>query len=126
MKHRVPIHLDQPDRILWGLTARQVLVIAAGIGGAYLLWSSLSTLTAGIGGALAVGLVSVCIILIGIVAAFVSPGGRSMEEWAIVALAFILAPKVYLWNSLPAIDLYKKTKEDKEENQVKLEEDETW
>lgn len=38
---RIPADVEAPDRILWGLTARQVAVLAVAAAGGYLLWQSI-------------------------------------------------------------------------------------
>jgi len=40
---RIPADVEAPDRILWGLTARQVAILAAAAALGYLLWQSIGT-----------------------------------------------------------------------------------
>jgi hypothetical protein len=100
-KHKIPIHLEVEDHIIAGLSARQLLLIGAGLALGYLVWSGLSFLNATSGGILCNVLLSLLPALLGVVAAFFRPASRGLEEWAIVGLVCLMQPGQYLWSPLP-------------------------
>jgi PrgI family protein len=100
-KHKVPRHLEQPDHILFGLTARQTLLLACGSACAGMLWMD----NAGGLPATVLTLVLMLAVLLGACAvAFLSPAGRGLETWAIVCLTYLCMPRLYLWRSLGEIE----------------------
>jgi hypothetical protein len=101
-KHKIPLHLEQEDHIVVGLTARQMLLIGAGLAAGYLAWSNLSFLNVTSGGFLMNCLISLMPALSGLVAAFFRPASRGLEEWALVAMVYLVQPTRYLWDQLPA------------------------
>jgi hypothetical protein len=97
-RHKVPIHLETPDRLLLNMTAQQTLVIALGGTLAYIMvqsaWSNPLLL------ALAVVL-AVLFMIVALLVAFVTPKKRSMDVWAMVILNYYMIPKCYAWRALP-------------------------
>jgi hypothetical protein len=100
-KHKIPLHLDVEDHILAGLSARQLLLMGAGLALGYLAWSSLSFLTATHWGMVMALLFSLLPALLGVVAAFFRPASRGLEEWTLVGLLFLAQPARLLWAELP-------------------------
>ena len=100
-KHKIPIHLEVEDHIIAGLSARQLLLIGAGLALGYLVWSGLSFLNTTSGGILCNVLLSLLPALLGVVAAFFRPASRGLEEWTIVWLVSLMQPGQYLWSPLP-------------------------
>lgn len=100
-KHKIPIHLEVADHIIAGLSARQLLLIGAGLALGYLVWSSLSFLNATRWGLLLNVLIALLPALLGAVAAFFRPASRGLEEWAVVGFVSLTQPRQYLWDALP-------------------------
>jgi PrgI family protein len=96
--HKVPTHMAMPDRIVCGLTAKQLLTTLIGCSMGYHIWLHLSALlTSGI-----IGLITrlVCSLVPAAVAlsiALITVAGRSLEVWALVALRYWLSPRAYVW-----------------------------
>lgn len=97
MRHKVPIHLETPDKLLLNMTARQTLVIALGGTLAYIavssVWSNPLLLVA------ACTLATVMMVAAFLVA-FIAPKKRSLDVWAFVMLTFLISPKCYTWRPL--------------------------
>ena len=100
-KHQIPIHLEVEDHLIAGLSARQLLMIGAGLALGYLVWSSLASLQVTTWGLLLAALLSLLPALLGAVAAFFRPASRGLEEWALVGTVYLAQPKRYLWAALP-------------------------
>lgn len=100
-KHKIPIHLEVEDHIIAGLSARQLLVIGAGLALGYLVWSNLSFLSTTRWGLLASILVALLPALLGVVMAFFRPASRGLEEWAVVGFVHLIQPTQYVWAALP-------------------------
>ncbi|HEU5383609.1 MAG TPA: PrgI family protein [Ktedonobacteraceae bacterium] len=100
-KHKIPNHLEVEDHLIAGLSARQLLLIGAGLALGYLVWSNLSLLSATRWGLLLSVVIALFPALLGAGAAFFRPASRGLEEWAIVGFVTLLQPKQYLWTALP-------------------------
>lgn len=100
-KHKIPLHLEVEDHIMAGLTARQLLLIGAGLAVGYLIWSNLNSLTQSSAGLILAGLVCLLPVMAGLAVAFFRSGSRGLEEWAVVGLIYLVQPKYYLWAELP-------------------------
>lgn len=100
-KHRIPLHLETQDHILGGLSARQLLLIGAGLAVGYLVWWDLSFLNESNGGLFLNAFISLLPALLGVVAAFFQPASRGLEEWAMVGIVYLAQPKRSLWAALP-------------------------
>src|SRR5438093_13277878 len=87
---RVPADIDAPDRVLYGLTARQVAILAAT--GA-LLWAAYRLLTPLVGPAL-VGIAAVPVAAVAAGLALGRRDGISMDRWVAAALATARAPRL--------------------------------
>jgi PrgI family protein len=115
-KHEIPTHLEVEDKILFGLTVRQVLVLGFGLAIGYALWQHLGpshTVTPGSHFLAHASLSSpvpapLRILLAAIpfagsaIIAFYRHGGRSAEDWMLAYARYLAAPKVSLWRTLPA------------------------
>ncbi len=94
--HELPTHLAVEDRVLAGLSMRQLLLLVSGACGAYALWLQLAWLPAGPRAAL------VALNLVGsLLLALWRPGGRGVEHWALILLRYALTPRVAVWR--PAV-----------------------
>src|SRR5947207_10739955 len=87
---RVPADIDAPDRVLYGLTVRQVAILAAT---AALLWAASRTLTPLVGPA-AVGIAAVPVAAVAAGLALGRRDGISMDRWVAAALAAARAPRL--------------------------------
>jgi len=100
-KHKVPGHLEQPDHILFGLTARQTLLLACGVACAGMAWMNNTGSVA--------GTVLTLILMLGAMlgacaVAFLAPAGRGLEVWVFVCLTYVCLAKVYVWRLLDEIE----------------------
>lgn len=97
-RQTIPVHLETKDTLVFGLTAKQVMVLSLGITLAYAVYSSLpagSLLL--LGGSLLVAAVPIVLALL---VAFVRPAGQGLDAWAMIWLLFVFSPKTYLWEPL--------------------------
>lgn len=90
-KHTIPVHLETQDTLLYGLTTRQLLVLALGLAVAYSLWSDWGMLSFPLAVAVCVGAVAV---------AFVKPQQQSLDTWLLIWLFFVCTTKTLLWEPL--------------------------
>jgi hypothetical protein len=92
--YELPTHLGVEDQLIGTLTARQLLRIAVGASLGYVVWDRLRwipdelRLTA----ALAVA-------AIGVIFAVVRPGARSLDQWLLAWLLFVVLPHHLIWRS---------------------------
>jgi hypothetical protein len=99
--HKVPTHLGMPDRVILGLTPRQLLITLIGCSIGYDIWLHLSALlTYGIAGLIARLICSLLPAGVSVSVALITIAGRPLEVWALVALRYQLRPKVYVWRRL--------------------------
>src|SRR5260370_6288166 len=99
--HKVPTHMGMPDRIVFGLTPRQLLIMLIGCSIGYDIWLHLSALlTYGIAGLIARLICSLLPAGMSLSVALITVAGRPLEVWALVALRYQVRPKVYVWRSL--------------------------
>ncbi|MDI6857191.1 MAG: PrgI family protein [Dehalococcoidia bacterium] len=90
-RHEIPTHLNVEDKAFTGLTMRQLMTAAVGLGLAY---GAASELPAPILVRLAaVGVVLVAVALL----ALWRPADRPMEDWAFVLLRYWAVPRVAVW-----------------------------
>jgi hypothetical protein len=95
---KVPLFLEEEERFLFNLTMRQCLLLFIGAGISWLLflrcldWITNPLL------ALWVGLIAACLAFAAtVIVAFCKIGGRGLEEWGIVWLAYQSQPHLFLW-----------------------------
>ncbi len=99
--HKVPTHMGMPDRILFGLTPKQVLITLIGCSIGYDIWLHLSgLLTYGIAGLIARLICSLVPAGMSLSMALITVAGRPLEVWVLVALRYQFRPKIYVWRSL--------------------------
>jgi hypothetical protein len=91
-RHEIPTHLDVEDRLLFGLPARRALALLGGLAIAFSLWHQWPALPE----AQRAGLAAACV-LVAAVQAFVRPGGRGLEAWALVAARYAARPRASVW-----------------------------
>jgi hypothetical protein len=94
LRHEIPTHLNVEDRAVYGLSVRQLTYLIVGSSGAYAIWSSWPDLPDELRGAAAAAAV-----LLAAAFAFVRPGARGLEEWALAALRYLATPKRAVWRA---------------------------
>jgi PrgI family protein len=111
--HKVPTHMSLPDKVVFGLTARQLLLLLIGCSLGYNLWLHLSALTAFAlpGQVLRIG---IALVPAGVAAALalISVADRPLEVWLLVLVRYWQRPQVYLWRSLRVLDQQQNSKRD--------------
>ncbi len=105
--HVNPTQLNAPEKLLWGLTARQLFILALGGSIGYRLWSHFAfLLTFGITG-FGTRLVLACIpVLFALALATIQLGGRFLEIWAVLLLRYSCKQKQAVWCSVHIKDRY--------------------
>ena len=105
--HVNPTQLGAPEKLLWGLTARQLFILALGGSIGYRLWTQGAFLLAyGIAG-FGTRLLVACIpVLLALALAMIQLAGRSLEIWAILLLRYSCKPKQAVWWSVHVKDRY--------------------
>ena len=120
-QHRIPIHLEEEDKFIFNLTGRQTLIIGIGLALGYTVASDFdfSYLSGVILGTVAF------LVVVGLsaVVAFVQYHHRDLEQWALIALAYIDQPKYYTRGRV-TIETQRQTKPYESEEQK--EEQEEW
>jgi PrgI family protein len=109
--HEIPTHLNVEDRVLFGLTVRQLLYLMVGCSSGYGLWERAAQAgdgarlagaqTTAFGGVtpepgLALALAAACL-LVAAAFALVRPLGRPLEEWLVAAVCFVAAARTSTW-----------------------------
>ncbi len=105
--HINPTQLGAPEKLIWGLTARQLFMLALGGSIGYRLWGHFAFLLAyGIAG-FGTRLLLACIpVLLAFALALIQLGGRSLEIWAILLLRYWGKQKQAVWWSVHVKDKY--------------------
>ncbi len=98
-KEEFPTFLNEQPTIIFGRTGRELLIIAIGLGMAYISWLRLGSVIHGNG--LGTGIVKVVISLIVVAIAatiaFVKVATRTLEEWGFIWLFYTIVPKTYIY-----------------------------
>jgi hypothetical protein len=92
LQHEIPTHLNVEDKVLLGLTVRQLLYLMVGCSLGYGCWGQTSALAVGLRVALAAG----CVLLAALFA-LVRPLDRSLEEWVVAAVCYLAAARTATW-----------------------------
>jgi hypothetical protein len=95
-RHEIPTHLNVEDKVLYGLSVRQVMYLTIGCAAGYALWNQWPELAL----VARLGLAAACVAVAAAVA-LVRPYGRGLEEWAFVALHYLAVPKLSVWRPRP-------------------------
>jgi hypothetical protein len=99
--HQVPTHMNMPDKLVFGLTAKQLLITLVGGSAGYDIWIHLHILLAyGLLGLLARLALSLIPAAMALSFALVTVAGRPLETWALVWLRYLSQPKTYVWRSI--------------------------
>lgn len=113
-RRELPTHLHVEDKLIAGLTIRQVLFLCVGVSVGYSLWLHL----AGVATAIATWLahtpslamvaplaqvarlvVSALPILLMVICVLVRPADRPLEDWLLVVLRYVSLPKAAVWRT---------------------------
>src|SRR5207245_8825900 len=96
--HKVPTHMSLPDKVVFGLTARQLLLLLIGCSLGYNLWLHLSVVAAFIllGQVLRIG-ITLLPVVVAVVLAFIAVAGRPLAVWLLVLVRYWRPSEVYLW-----------------------------
>ncbi|GAA1025690.1 hypothetical protein GCM10009557_00590 [Virgisporangium ochraceum] len=87
---RVPADVEAPDRILWGLTARQIAILAAAAAIAYLLWRA-------IGDRVPLAVTAAVLVPVAGAAAVLALGRRDglpLDAWLLAAVRYRRRPRL--------------------------------
>jgi hypothetical protein len=99
--HKVPTHMSLPDKVVFGLTARQLLLLLIGCSLGYNLWLHLGVLEAL---ALPGQVLRIVLALVPAVCAatlaLISIADRPLEVWFLVLVRYWQRPKLYIWRSV--------------------------
>jgi hypothetical protein len=110
--HKVPTHMNLPDKVVFGLTARQLLLLLIGCSLGYNLWLHLGVLEAlalpGQTIRMALALVPATMAA---TLALISVADRPLEIWLLVLVRYWQRPRIYLWRSLRISDHQQHTRE---------------
>ena len=94
-RHEIPTHLGVQDKLILGLSARQLMLVLAGLTAAHAVWSQLAAL-AWLPLAARVAL-ACAVAAVFLAAALVRPHGRGLDEWAFAIDRYAALPKVSIW-----------------------------
>jgi hypothetical protein len=104
--------MNLPDKVVFGLTARQLLLLLIGCSLGYNLWLHLGALEALAlaGQAIRMALALVPAALAATLA-MISLADRPLEVWLLVLVRYWQRPRIYLWRSLRISDHQQRTRE---------------
>src|SRR5713226_9179575 len=99
--HKVPTHMSMPDKVVFGLTARQLLILLIGCSASYDLWLQLHALNpyTALGLIVRVG-IAVLPAVVATALALISVAGRPLEVWSLVLFRYWQQPQTYVWRSV--------------------------
>ena len=99
--HKVPTHMSMPDKVVFGLTARQLLILLIGCSASYDLWLQLHALSpyTALGLIVRVG-IAVVPAVAATALALISVAGRPLEAWSLVLFRYWQRPQTYVWRSV--------------------------
>ena len=99
--HKVPTHMRLPDKVVFGLTARQLLILLVGGSASYDLWLQLHALNPHTVLGLIVRLcLAVLPLALAAALALISLASRPLEVWLLVLFRYWQQPRDYVWRSV--------------------------
>ncbi len=105
--HVNPTQLGAPEKLLWGLTARQLFILALGCSLGYRIWAQCAFLLAyGMAGFGTRLLLASLPVLLALALATIQLGGRYLEIWVILLLRYACKQKCAVWCSVHVKDHY--------------------
>ena len=97
-RQEIPTHLEVEDRILFGLTLRQGVILLLGTTVGYFLFAQSGQPLAGIQIPLALRVVLGLIpVLVALSLALIQPAGRPLEDWLFAIARYLTVPKRCVW-----------------------------
>jgi hypothetical protein len=90
--HEIPTHLNVEDKVVFGLSVRQLLYMLVGSSAGYTLWQH----AAAAGDVVRMSLVALCLATT-LAFALLRPAGRPLEEWLAALVLFAAAPRRAAW-----------------------------
>jgi hypothetical protein len=96
-QHEIPTHLSVEDKVLLGLTVRQLLYLMVGCSLGYGFWGQSPHVAEG----LRLALAAACV-LVAATFALIRPLGRSLEEWLVAGVCYAVTPRRTTWQP-PAV-----------------------
>lgn len=101
-REEFPTFLNEQPTIIFGRTARELLIMAIGLSTGYLLWLNLGAVLPGmsIGVTILKGFCALVVVGLSAIVALLYIAGRPLEEWIFVAVFYFLIPKVYIYMPL--------------------------
>jgi len=90
-----------PDKVVFGLTARQLLILLIGCSASYDLWLQLHALNpyTALGLMVRVG-IALLPAAVATALALISVAGRPLEAWSLVLFRYWQRPQTYVWRSV--------------------------
>ncbi len=99
--HKVPTHMNLPDKVVFGLTARQLLLLLIGCSRGYNLWLHLGALDAlALPGQVLRMVLALMPAVCAATLALISVADRPLEVWLLVLVRYWQRPRIYVWRSL--------------------------
>src|SRR5262245_25609964 len=99
-KEEFPTFLNEQPKVIFGRTARELLITVLGAAGSYTLWQSIGNLrTEGWWGPFCI-IVCGLLFLSSIILPIINIGTRPLEVWAMAWVSYMLIPKVYIYQQL--------------------------
>lgn len=96
--HKIPNHLEVEDVFVLGLSIRQCVIIGVGAAMAYALFTDVFAAIPDPVLGLVVGLVAASVLFGCLLSvALIKLAGRSLDEWLLVFLIYLLRPQISLW-----------------------------
>lgn len=119
MQHRIPLYLEEPDKFLGPLTARQAIILLVGVAFGFALADNFN-MTRPLG--LVLGVLTFSLVSAG--AVFCALGrleGQDIEHWLSIRILYLLQPRYYLWSPNETEDLLEEDEHTKPEEEDKEE-----
>jgi len=93
--------MNIPDRVVFGLTARQLLILLIGCSAGYDLWLQLHVLASyAVLGVVVRAAIALLPAAASLALALLSVAGRPLEVWALVLLRYWQRPRTFVWRSV--------------------------
>ncbi len=98
-KEEFPTFLNEQPTIVFGRTGRELLIVAIGLGFAYLSWLRLGTPVAHnvFVSDILKGIIAAVFVIAALIVAFIKFATQPLEQWAFIWLFYAIIPKVYIY-----------------------------
>ncbi len=124
-KEEFPTFLNEQPTIIFGRTGRELLIVAIGLGVAYLSWLRLGTPIASsvIASDVLKGIIAAVFVVVSLIVAFIKIATQPLEQWAFIWLFYSIIPKVYLYTPVEVAVQSEKEDEEPEKGKPKTDDD---